>query len=110
MLITRSAQVLADSHEMKCIIGYFSMMAGWCSEALAKVVFPIPQPPIIATRAGSQRSMSMRSLSSESRPWNIFGDAGRREREPELWSHKMNASDEIMTNFTHLVFNELLPI
>jgi hypothetical protein len=84
MMPTMSAQVLADSYEMKCRRSYFSITARWCSTAIAKVVFPIPPGPSMATRAGSQRRMSIRSLSSDSRPWNIFGEAGRREREPEL--------------------------
>lgn len=84
MMPTMSAQVLADSHEMKYRRLYFSIMAGWCSAAIAKVVFPILPGPIMAARTGSQQRMSTRSLSSDSRPWNIFGEAGRREREPEL--------------------------
>jgi hypothetical protein len=64
----------------------------------------------MAARAGSQSRLLMRSLSSDSRPWNIFGYAGRTDKEPELWWDEMNADDEIMANFIHLVLMELLPI
>jgi hypothetical protein len=84
MVVTKSPNVLADSHEMKCLTLYFSIMVGWCSAIIAKLVLPIPPGPSMATRAGSQRRLSTRSLSSYSRPWNICGEAGSREREPEL--------------------------
>jgi hypothetical protein len=110
MLVTKCPKVVADSHEMKCTSPYFSIMAGWCTKAMAKVVFPIPPGPSIAAREGSQRKISMRSFSSDSRPWNIFGVAGSREREPELPWEGMSVYDDIMVKFIHLVFKELLPI
>jgi hypothetical protein len=38
----------------------------------------------MAIRAGSASRVSTTSCSSDSRPWNICGDAGNKENDPEL--------------------------
>jgi hypothetical protein len=48
-------------------------------------------------------------LSSEFRPWKIFGEAGRRERDPELWEVSVCrfTSKEISLPAAEETFSEL---
>jgi hypothetical protein len=92
---------------MKCLTVYFSTMAGWCSAAIAKVVFPIPPGPRMDPREASARRLLIRCLSSLSRPWNIFGEDGSREREPELYGPASVLIIRDICEFIYLVFKEL---
>jgi hypothetical protein len=102
--------VLADSQEIKCLKAYFSLIAGWCNAAIARVVFPIPPEPNIATDAALVTRVSIRHSSSDSRPRNMVGEAGSKVKESELERIMSAFKEEIYISCRYLALKELLPI
>jgi hypothetical protein len=84
MVPTNSVQVGLEWHGTKYRWEYLASTWGLWSAAVARLVFPIPPAPRMATWADSWIRMLTTSSSSDWRPWKIFGMAGSRLNDPEL--------------------------
>jgi hypothetical protein len=85
MRLTSSSFVVAELQPTKNrFCWYVAVMAGLCSNILARELLPMPPAPKMAILGVLALKRSSISETSDSRPWKIFGSDGSMEMEMEL--------------------------